>query len=188
MILERYKALKDKVTVRKDEFSALMNFIEKETSYLKAPASTRFHLAVEGGLLLHSVNVAETLLKIKAALYPMIDDESCVITGLLHDLGKAGMPGMPQYTENEPTERQRMYGYKATIPYAFNTELTYMSVPLRSLYLILPRMPLSEEETQAIMYHDGQYVDDNKSVATKEKPLTLMLQYADTFSSFVIEK
>lgn len=50
-------------------------------------------------------------------------------------------------------------------------DMTYMSVPLRSLYFILPIFPLTPEETQAIMYHDGQYVDDNKSVATKECPL-----------------
>ena len=49
-------------------------------------------------------------------------------------------------------------------------------------------MPLSEEEVQAIVYHDGQYVDDNASVATKETPLTLLLQYADNWSGFVIEE
>lgn len=48
-------------------------------------------------------------------------------------------------------------------------------------------MPLSEIEVQAIIYHDGQYVDDNKSVATREEPLTLLLQYADNWSGFVIE-
>ena len=63
-----------------------------------------------------------------------------------------------------------------------------LSVPIRSLYLILPYLPLTEEEVQAIAYHDGQYVDDNKSSATKEEPLTLLLQYADTWSGFIIEK
>jgi 23S rRNA maturation-related 3'-5' exoribonuclease YhaM len=36
--------------------------------------------------------VAETLLRIKETLYPTIEDESCVIVALLHDLGKAGTP------------------------------------------------------------------------------------------------
>ena len=39
-----------------------------------------------------------------------------------------------------------------------------MSVPVRSLYLIGEKISLTEEEVQAIIYHDGQYVDDNKSV------------------------
>jgi len=186
-VYKRYKALKDIVADRKEQFEELMNFVEKETEYMTTPASTKFHLNRESGLLEHSVNVAETLLKIKAILAPQIDDESCVIVALLHDLGKAGMPGKPQYLVNEPTPRQKQYGYPATYPYRFNNDLTYLSVPVRSIYLALQYIMLSEEEVQAIVYHDGQYVDDNKSVATNEKPLTLLLQYADNWSGFVIE-
>jgi len=187
-VMKRYEQLKEKVIVRKEAFQKFIEFLEKETSWLASPASTKFHLCVEGGLLEHSCNVAETLLQIKATLAPHISDESCVIVGLLHDLGKAGMPGNPQYIKNEPTERQKQYGYPASIPFAFNTKLTYLSVPVRSVYLILQYFQLTEDEMQAIVYHDGQYVDDNASVATKETPLTLLLQYADTWSSFVKEK
>ncbi len=187
-VLERYEALKSKVINRKEEFLKLINFMENETDYLNSPASTRFHLCRKQGLLEHSVNVAETMLKVREALAPDIDEESCIITALIHDLGKAGMPGNPQYLENEPTPRQKQYGYGASIPYRMNDKLTYLSVPLRSLYLALPYIHLSESEVQAVMYHDGQYVDDNKSVATKETPLLLLLQYADTWSTFVIEK
>ena len=178
-LTERYEALKAKVTERRDEFAKLMEFVEDETAYLTTPASTRFHLCREQGLLEHSVNVAETMLKLKDTLAPEISDESCVIVALLHDLGKVGMPGDPQYVKKSPTSR---------IPYSFNSELTYLSVPIRSLYLLLPYLPLTPEEAQAIAYHDGQYVDDNHSVATKECPLTLLLQYADSWSGFVIEK
>lgn len=141
-----------------------------------------------GGLLEHSINVAETILKVKAAIAPEITDESCVIVALLHDLGKVGMPGNPQYIRNEPSEKQKMYGYKPDYPYRFNSELTYLSVPVRSIYLALKYISLTEEEVQAIVYHDGQYVEDNRSCATHEKPLTLLLQYADSWSGFVIEK
>jgi hypothetical protein len=186
-LTKRYGALKEKVVARKEEFRALTDFMEQETSWLTAPASTRFHMCFEHGLLAHSVNVAETMLRLREALYPLIEEESCVIVALLHDLGKAGMPGMPQYLKNEPTERQRRAGYPASTPYRFNNDLTYLSVPIRSLYLALRYIPLSEEEAQAIAYHDGQYVEDNRSSATKEAPLTLLLQYADNWSSFVIE-
>lgn len=186
-LMNRYKALKSMVTSRSLEFDSLMHFIETETSYLTAPASTKYHLCKEHGLLEHSVNVAETMLKIKAQLAPDISDESCVIVSLLHDLGKAGMPGNPQYLKNEPSEKQKQYGYPASKPYNFNTDLVYLSVPIRSLYLTAERFPLSEQEVQAIVYHDGQYVEDNKSVATKEERLTLLLQYADNWSGFVIE-
>ena len=187
-VLERYELLKNKVVNRREEFLKLISFMENETDYLQSPASTRFHLCRQGGLLEHSVNVAENMLKLKNTLAPEIDDESCIITALIHDLGKAGMPGNPQYLQNEPTPRQKQYGYGASVPYRMNDKLTYLSVPLRSLYLALPLIHLSESEAQAVMYHDGQYVDDNKSVATKETPLLLLLQYADTWSTFVTEK
>lgn len=186
-VMQRYEELKKKVTKRKAEFDDLMAFIETETSYLTAPASTKYHLCREGGLLEHSVNVAETMLKMKGVLAPGISDESCVIVALLHDLGKAGVPGAPQYLPNEPSERQRAAGYGASIPYRINKNMVYLSVPVRSLYLAGSRFPLTEAEAQAIVYHDGQYVDDNRSVATREEPLTLLLQYADNWSGFVIE-
>jgi len=187
-LMERYFKLKSMVVTRGEQFNRLMAFIESETEWLNAPASTKFHLCKEKGLLEHSCNVAETLLKLKNVLAPEITDESCVIVALLHDLGKVGMPGKPQYLINEPTERQKKYGYPASTPYRFNYELTYLSVPVRSIYLALPYIELSEDEVQAIVYHDGQYVDDNASVATKEALLTLLLQYADSWSGFVIEE
>ena len=184
----RYEALKEEVSERWAEFAELMKFVETETEYLTAPASTKFHLCKEGGLLEHSVNVAETLLKLKATLAPEISDESCVIVALLHDLGKAGMPGEPQYLKNEPSPKQKAYGYPASKPYRFNSDLLYLSVPVRSLYLVASRFPLTEEEAQAIVYHDGQYVEDNRNVAAKEEKLTLLLQYADNWSGFIVEK
>ena len=187
-VKERYESLKSRVVNRKDEFMRLMDFVENETAYLDSPASTRFHLCKPEGLLEHSVNVAENMLKLREALAPEIDEESCIITALIHDLGKAGMPKNPQYLKNEPTAKQQQYGYSASVPYRINDKLVYMSVPLRSLYLALPHIHLTESEVQAVMYHDGQYVDDNKSVATKETPLLLLLQYADTWSTFVTEK
>ncbi len=176
----RYEALKEKVSERWAEFAELMRFVETETEYLTAPASTKFHLCKEGGLLEHSVNVAEYLLKIKNTLAPDISDESCVIVGLLHDLGKAGMPKNPLYLKNPPDSKWKQ-------PYYWNNNLVYLSVPVRSIYLIAPRFPLTEEEAQAIVYHDGQYVEDNRSVAMHEERLTLLLQYADTWSSIIVE-
>ena len=183
-LMGRYEVLKSKVVRRREEFRRLMKYIEQETAYLTAPASTRYHLCRERGLLEHSVNVAEHLLRIKAALAPEISDESCVIVALLHDLGKAGMPGVPQYLRNELTSGERAL----RSPYRFNRDLLYLSVPIRGLYLAASRFPLTTEEVQAIVYHDGQYVEDNRSVAAREEKLTLLLQYADNWSGFIVER
>lgn len=187
-IAERYESLKGMVVERRSQFDRLISFMGNETTWLTAPASTKYHLCKESGLLEHCVNVAESMLKIREALAPDISAESCVIVSLVHDLGKVGMPGNPQYLINEPTDKQQQSGYKPDPPYRFNKNLTYLSVPVRSLYLASKHIDLTEQEVQAIVYHDGQYVDDNRSVATHEEPLTLLLQYADSWSGFVIEK
>ncbi len=98
------------------------------------------------------------------------------------------MPGQPLYQKNDPSEKQQRYGFKPDYPYRLDYTLTYLSIPVRSLYLAQRHLTLSEEEVQAIVYHDGQYVEDNRSCARREKPLTLLLQYADSWSGFVIEK
>lgn len=188
LLKDRYSVLKKMVKSRKEAFESLMHFVETQTAYLSAPASVKYHLCREQGLLEHSVNVAETLLLLRETLMPALSEESCVIAALLHDLGKAGVPGQPQYIENLPSEKQQRYGYAANTPFRFNNELTYLSVPIRSLYLILPYLPLTQEEAQAIAYHDGQYVSDNRGVAAKESKLTLLLQYADNWSGFAVER
>lgn len=187
-IKNRYEALKALVVGRKSQFERLIAFMENETTWLTSPASTKYHLCVEGGLLEHSVNVAESMLKIREALAPEISEESCVIVSLIHDLGKVGMPGNPQYLISEPSEKQLKYGYKPDAPYRFNKDLIYLSVPIRSLFLASKYIDLTEQEVQAVVYHDGQYVEDNRSVAKNEEPLTLLLQYADSWSGFVVEK
>ena len=187
-LIERYEALKEKVVERKAEFEVLMHYVENETAYMYTPASIKYNLCKEQELLEHSVNVAETMLKLREVLAPEISEESCVVVALMHDLGKAGVPGQPQYLPNEPSEKQKAAGYPASSPYRFNKELTYLSVPVRSLYLCGSKFPLTQEEAQAIVYHDGQYVEDNRSVAAREEPLTLLLQYAANWSGFVIER
>jgi hypothetical protein len=189
-LLERYENLKRLVdSGRCDSFTELMDHIERNTSYMTAPASTKYHLCEEHGLLRHSVGVAETLLLLKETLAPAAaSDESCVIVGLLHDLGKAGYPGNPLYFKRDPSPKQEAAGFDAWPPYGYNKDMVYMSVPMRSLYFAMQYIKLTPTEAQAIMYHDGQYVEDNRSAAAHEMPLTLLLQYADNWNGFVVER
>ncbi|SFH81956.1 HD domain-containing protein [Selenomonas ruminantium] len=120
-LMHRYQKLKDKVIIRRQEFIELMDYVETKTSYLTSPASTRFHLCIEGGLLEHSVNVAENLLKIKAAIAPEISDESCVVVALLHDLGKAGMPDHPQYIKMNLLRNKKRMDIEPILPIVLTT-------------------------------------------------------------------
>ncbi|MDP3106212.1 MAG: UPF0175 family protein [Candidatus Methanoperedens sp.] len=89
----------------------------------------------------------ETLLQLRAALAPEISEESCVIVGLFHDIGKVGMPGKPYYL---PEVKNGM----PTGAYTINPEIVAMGLSLRSLYLVSQYIPLSDAEAQAIAYHD----------------------------------
>ena len=97
IIQQRYRSLLDRITQRKPQVQKFIDLLHNETTWLTSPASTKYHLNIEGGLLQHSVGVAETLLRIKDTLAPHISDESSIIVGLFHDGGKVGMPGKPYY-------------------------------------------------------------------------------------------
>ena len=94
---DRYNHLLSKITERKTNVDKFIEVLHTQTTWLISPASTKYHLNKEGGLLEHSIGVAETLLQLRAALAPDISEESCVIVGLFHDIGKVGMPGKPYY-------------------------------------------------------------------------------------------
>ncbi|MEW6008161.1 MAG: HD domain-containing protein [Candidatus Omnitrophota bacterium] len=182
-IRERYEALKCKVVKRKKEFDAFIEMLESKSSWLTSPASTKYHLNKEGGLLEHSVGVTETLLKFREFLAPQISEESCVIVGLFHDVGKIGMPGKPRYLKNDNDWEIR----NRNMTYKINPAEIDMNLAARSLYLVTKYIPLSDSEAQAILYHDGQYIEANKEVAHHETPLTLLIQFADTWTAHIYE-
>ena len=172
---EEYNQLKAKVVERKTDFDEFINFLENKTTWLNAPASARYHLSEEKGLLKHSVGVTKTLLKLRELLAPELSEESCVIVALFHDVGKVGMPDTPGYLKK---------GDK----FVYNKNQVEMQIANRSLYLVSKYIPLSDEEAQAILYHDGQYIAENRFIAHKECPLTLLLTFADTWACAVYEE
>jgi hypothetical protein len=177
-LLDRYEALKQKVIIRKEPFDRFITSLEGETTWLTTPASTRYHL------LKHSVGVAETLLRFRETLAPAIPEESCVIVGMFHDAGKLGMFGKPLYLPNDNEWMVKNRG----IRYKINPDVVAMGLAVRSLYLVTQYIPLSDAEAQAIAYHDGQYIDDNKIVAHKEEPLTLLLHWSDYWTAHIYEE
>jgi len=172
---EEYNQLKVKVVERKKDFDEFIGFLESKTTWLSAPASVKYHLSEEKGLLKHSVGVTNTLLKLQDLLAPQLSEESCVIVSLFHDVGKVGMPNAPRYVKK---------GDK----FVYNKNQVEMQIANRSLYLVSKYIPLSDEEAQAILYHDGQYIAENRFIAHKECPLTLLLTFADTWTAAVYEE
>lgn len=117
--------------------------------YFEAPASARRHLAVEGGLALHSLNVVERLIELKA----FEDEAKCIRVGLLHDLVKC-----------------HCYQY---IERYCRFELVSVPFPLHgaasALIACSLGFNLEEDEIMAITWHMGQYdlTDELKSSYAK---------------------
>ena len=59
------------------------------TDYFTAPASSKYHLNVKGGLVAHSLSVYDTL-KYLNLKYKLFEEDSLIVMGLLHDLCKVG--------------------------------------------------------------------------------------------------
>lgn len=182
-----YNDFFEKIIKRKKEVSEFKNFLENETNWLEAPASTRFHLNIKKGLIIHSVGVTLNAIKIKNILAPEIEDESVIICALFHDVGKVGYAQKPYYIENT-TEWELRKG----ITYKINPEIITMSLGTRSLYVISQYIKLSEEEAQAIVAHDGLYPINggvnNLEYFHKECRLQMILHFADKWTAAVEEE
>jgi len=174
-----YEGLLDLMGDRRRQAEEFLFFLENETSWLTAPASAHHHLNIPGGLLIHSIMVTRTLLEMRDTLSPDYSDETCVLVGLFHDVGKVGAAGEPYY--KVAREKSGQLGFQV------NQNLVTLGMAVRSLYLCAQYISLSDEEAQAICYHDGQYVPDNLAVKNREQPLTLMLHFADLWSSHTKE-
>ena len=185
---EKYNALFEKLLDRKEQVVKFKSFLENETCWLTSPASTRFHLNIEKGLLIHSVGVAYNALRIKNLLAPDISDESIVITALFHDLGKIGLPGKPYYLPND----NKWEIEKRGINYKINPEIVTMNIAVRSLYLVGKHIPLTEMEAQAIVAHDGIYPVrggvNNLDYHHNECRLQMIVHFADKWTAAVEEE
>ena len=179
---ELYGQLKAAVVKRKTEFDHFIDFLENRTSWLTAPADTEGALACEKGLLIRSVAVTKQLLRIKDTIMPQLDEESAIIIGLFHDVGKVGVEGKPYFLVEEHlssassalglsfSSRISTPGTASSSSYSINPKLVGMDVGVRSLYLVSQYMLVSEDEAQAI-----SYADKRCSVGGALSPYTLIL-------------
>ena len=146
--------------------------------FYTAPASTKYHGAAEGQLAAHSLNVCNAAIDLAIAwgVDELLDLNSIVICALLHDLGKAGQFGKPLYIPSDET------------PYKFNRDLKTLDHEVVSLVEIQKYIKLTEEEQQAIAWHNGLYGIFSDRIKGKETPLYMIIHFADMWASRVMER
>lgn len=158
------------------------------------------HLAKEGGLLEHSMNVLGVMQDMSFFLFegPEIlskeKQDSIIICSLLHDLGKCGDYGKPGYIPNmvkdgRPTKTDPVQKYKQSEnkPFEVNKELSPVDHEVRSVKIASKFIDLTEEEELAILWHNGLYGTFKYQIQGKETPLYLLLHFADMWASRVLE-
>ncbi|HOW37606.1 MAG TPA: HD domain-containing protein [Bacillota bacterium] len=177
--------------IHRDGAEELLKFLLSSGSdFFVAPASTRFHLSVEGGLVEHSLHVYHCLKdylsrpRVRNDYGLSFTDETVAIVGLLHDLCKVNVyqKSMRNVKDKAGTWVQvPSYDYSDALPYGHGE---------KSVYIISGFMKLTREEAFAIRYHMG-FSDteekNNVSAAFEKFPLSFALSVADMEATYLVE-
>lgn len=170
----------------------------EELGFFQAPASSKFHLNHEGGLLEHSLNVCkvglmlrEQMLLLKPDLEESLNKESVIIASLLHDICKADI-----YRKCMRKRKDRLGQWVDYETY----ELDYSDFPLghgEKSVIVLLRMglDLSDDEIMAIRWHMAAWdlpfqspdLKANFDTAKRLCPLCSLIQAADGLASNLLE-
>ena len=182
---ERFIAVfQEKIT--REGAAPLLEWMEK-TDFFTAPASTRFHGACEGGLVLHSLNVYDVMME-KHFEEGQDNPESFAICALLHDLCKAQYYKVStRNVKNEQTgqwEKVPYYTVEDAFPYGHGE---------KSVFLIERFLRLRPAEATAIRWHMGGFDDAARggchaiSLAYDRYPLAVKLHLADLEATYLRE-
>lgn len=180
-----------KKSLLKTEREGMEDLIEYmgEIGFFTAACSGGKHLCVEGGLAEHSLNVLHVAQKFSVSLIggKNLDKEmqnSIVISTLLHDLGKCGQFGKSEYVPNILKSGQQ----SSDKPYKRNPDLMNVPHEIRSINIATMFIDLTEEESHAILYHNGLYGALKYEISGHETPLYMILHWSDMWASRVVEK
>lgn len=166
--------------------------------FFDAPASTKFHLNIKGGLMQHSWNVYQTavmlreqMIKMKPELEQKLPMESIIIASLLHDACKSNI-----YKETL-VNRKNDQGIWEKVP---GYDVDYSSLPLghgeKSVIMLLALgLKLTKDEMLAIRWHMTAWElafqsGEQKANLQKAKelaPLCTLIQCADGLASALLE-
>ena len=170
-------------SIERKGIDELMSWLEKSDFYA-SPASTRFHGAKPGGLLEHSLNVYDELVRILEA-YPEIhaDRDSVVIVSLFHDLCKVN-----SYATEKRNRKNEFGQWESYDAYKTEEKVCYGGHGSKSVFILQNFMKLTLDEAVAVNAHMGSW-DGNKDVGKvyEQFPFAWALHMADEAATFIKE-
>lgn len=192
---DKIASLKEEFTrllqeTNRDGIENLLQWLETETDFYSAPASSQFHGAFYGGLLLHSMSVYKYLKNFTKALQD-IKEDTLVISGLLHDLCKVNFFTKQVRNVKQPGERR----WEEEESFAIDDQLP-MGHGEKSVYLAMKYITLTDEEALAIRWHMGGFDDAARSYisgkaqsnAYRTYPLAAALNIADMYVTYILNQ
>ena len=179
--------------IERDGIDNLLEWVEHETDFFTAPASTRYHGSYEGGLLEHSLNVYDRLVwemenTVGAGWQEIYSPESIAIIALFHDLCK-----IDRYVITEKWRKDENGDWEAYEAYEYNKEKAEMGHGAQSVFYLQKFIQLTELEAQAIFWHMGAYdISPYTTLAAcsetfKWNPLAFLTHRADMAATYVTE-
>ena len=140
--------------IKREGADKLLEWLIK-SDFFTAPASTKFHSAIEGGLCFHSLNAYHRFLKIVQTEYgsnwqDKISPESVAIIGLLHDICKVN-------SYKTELRNVKVNGSWVQVPYFVNDDHLPYGHGEKSVYIISGYMRLTRDEAMAINWHMGGF-------------------------------
>lgn len=197
--IERFESLLQ--SCDRDGMDKLLAFIRKSDFYT-APASTRFHNCHGGGLLEHSLNVYDCLMKKKddATWYYRLEDipnASLTIIALLHDLCKAYTYSVEYKNKKIYSERgsksdsQGRYDWESVPAFVYDDKMP-LGHGSKSVFLASEYIKLTPIELAAINFHMGFTLPKEEyntlSAAIRKWPVILAVHEADLEATYLLEK
>lgn len=167
----------------------LLIWLDSETDFYTAPASTQHHGAYVGGLLAHSVKVYKVTTNFLKNISDVPND-SIIISALLHDLCKANFYVRRLRNVKVPGEKRWEEEESFAIEEAFP-----MGHGEKSVYLAMRHIQLTEPEALAIRWHMGGYDDAARSYvggmaqsqAYRKHHLAVALSIADMYVAYLLD-
>lgn len=189
--LEKYKQQYIELlrSTEREGIEDLIRWLEEETDFFTAPASTKTHGSYEGGLLIHSLSVYRVFSNFSKNI-PDARKDSLIIAALLHDLCKVNFYTKEIRNRKIPGERRweevEVYGINDTLPLGHGE---------KSLYMAMKYIRLTDEEAMAIRWHMGGYDDAargyaggmSQANAFTKYPFAAALAIADMYDTYIID-
>lgn len=170
----------------------------ESSDFFTAPASVKYHANCKGGLCQHSLNVYDTLVRISERYD--FNKISLIIVGLLHDLSKMNMYETAYRNKKvyhdcgSKRDENGTFDWVSEKSYAIipdEQRFIYGSHEETSEFMVRTFIPLTIEESMAILYHHGGKGWDSSSAASMvlgRCDLAVLLHCADLMSSYTMER